>query len=600
MDFTSIHPASANQAHRVDLHLWRGAPKNHDPDRPIEILVNDGFVVGFCPSRLQPAWSAYRVAGSKDAAAFDRPLKYYDDMRLPGEERIGAGTFGKLGGVQLNVGHMTPNAVINRQFGRLAQLETFLMSNMSPQYGSLNQGVWLKLEDAIRDIEDEDGKDHVWAIVGPVFDDQPALISRGDGKHLPVPESYFCIVVEPHSYPYDTPSRVHINCYRIPQDAPRSALPGDYPATLDEIEDVTGLEFFASWGRETPIGEVLADAEVVEPVGPSRMEQALRTQRDEAHREAAEIPIADEAEFDSIKGMIEALEAEAAGIQTLQRELTDEEIECLHRIQHTISWLIRARDLHEEPEIDPDVEPEVEPPNLVTYKIVEDQNDKLKTAARTACNFWNGFLEPSSPVVIRLGIFTQTGNTIARAFLPWENEGTRYGRVEFNTKYLDDFTDNEIAGTLVHEIAHTLGIGFDAWDELFSRHDGMFTDDAIAALPALGTMEVERDYGPGTRFSHWDEQIFGAELMTGLKDPTGEFVMPVTLDVMTLLGHDVDENSRLTENTDLDSLLRDSASMVFSRQGEVERIDREHFEETEEFETIPHHDLDDAEAAAAE
>ena len=107
---------------------------------------------------------------------------------------------------------------------------------MSPQYGSLNTGVWLKLENAIREIEDEPGKDHVWAIVGPVFGDQPASIERGPGKYLPVPEAYFCITVDPHSYPYDTPSRVDIDCFVIPQDAAAGSFPGDYPATLEEID----------------------------------------------------------------------------------------------------------------------------------------------------------------------------------------------------------------------------------------------------------------------------------------------------------------------------------------------------------------------------
>ena len=50
---------------------------------------------------------------------------------------------------------MTPNEVINRQFGRLAQMETFLMSNMSPQYATLNLGVWSKLEKAIRENGDK-------------------------------------------------------------------------------------------------------------------------------------------------------------------------------------------------------------------------------------------------------------------------------------------------------------------------------------------------------------------------------------------------------------------------------------------------------------
>jgi len=161
MDHTTIHPMSANQAHRIDLHLWRGPPENQDAARPVQILVNQGYVVGFCPERLQPAWSAYRVAHADENVDFERPLHYHDDLRLDENLRVGRKTFGKIGGVQLNVGHMTPNEVINRQFGRLAQMETFLMSNMSPQYASLNSGVWLKLEDAIRSIEDDPDKDHV-------------------------------------------------------------------------------------------------------------------------------------------------------------------------------------------------------------------------------------------------------------------------------------------------------------------------------------------------------------------------------------------------------------------------------------------------------
>ena len=60
---------------------------------------------------------------------------------------------------------------------------------MSPQYASLNSGVWLKLETAIRKIKDDPEKDHVWAIVGPVFDDEPASVYRGQDKYLPIPHS---------------------------------------------------------------------------------------------------------------------------------------------------------------------------------------------------------------------------------------------------------------------------------------------------------------------------------------------------------------------------------------------------------------------------
>ena len=575
MDHTTIHPHCLNQSHLIDLHLWRGAPKNLDDTRPIEVLVNHGYVVGFCPERLQPAWSAYRVAHADDDVDYDRPLMYYDDMRLEDVFRIGRKTFGKIGGIQLNVGHMTPNEVINRQFGRLAQMETFLMSNMSPQYASLNSGVWLKLETAIREIKDEKGKDHVWAIVGPVFGEEPASVYRGHGKHLPIPDSYFCVIVDPHSYPYDTPSRVHIDCFIIPQDAPSSSNPEDYPASLEEVEEATNLKFFSSWGRDLAV-ELAFKEEASH--SESRLMQILRQKKDEWETAQSEIKKS-QSEAGTINELIEFLEAEAAQIQRQGRVLTDQELKRLETIQHTISWLLKARDL-----LSPPKKP-IESSHFITYKITSDMEGKLKRGARTACNFWNRFVQPKYSIVIRLGMFTQNSDTIARAYEPYVKEDTRYGRVEFNTKFLSRFTEDQISGTIIHEIGHTLGIGWEEWDDLFNRKTGMFKSKAVRKLKSLAQMEVELDGGSGTAFAHWDELRFDKELMTGYQDH-GEYVLPVTIDVMDVLGHSVQE--RLSISTPLNELLQDAASVIFSRQSEVRHLDLEYFEETEVFENIPH------------
>ncbi|QDV50084.1 DNA/RNA non-specific endonuclease [Gimesia fumaroli] len=574
MDYTSIHPSSINLAHLIDLHLWRGAPQNLDETRPIEILVNHGYVVGFSSDRLQPAWSAYRVAHADEDVDYDRPLSYYDDMRLSEEYRIGRKTFGRIGGIQLNVGHMTPNEVINRQFGRLAQLETFLMSNMSPQYASLNSGVWLKLETAIREIKDEQGKDHLWAIMGPVFGDNPPLINRGQGKHLPVPEHYFCLVVDPQIYPYDTLSKVAIDCFLIPQTAPRNSRPEDYPVTLEELEEITNLKFFASWARELP-HEPLASTATVFPTESRLMKVLERKRSEELAMAKAE---AVDTKADSIDELIEILKSEAEGIQAQRGTLIEEDLTRLRTIQHTISWLIRARDISPE-------EDERQGATLITYKITSDIGGKLEQGARTACNFWNRFVEPKQSIVIRLGIFTQNSNTIARAYKPYENNGIRYGRVEFNTKFLANYADDAIAGTIIHEIGHSLGIGFNKWSELFDRETGLFKSKAIRKLGTLEYMEVEREGGPGTAFSHWDELKFDKELMTGYKDH-GEHVLPVTIDLMKILGHTVIE--RITEKTLLSDLLQDAASVMFSRQDEAKLLNLDYFEDTELLETIPH------------
>jgi len=130
-----------------------------------------------------------------------------------------------------------------------------------------------------------------------------------------------------------------------------------------------------------------------------------------------------------------------------------------------------------------------------------------------------------------------------------------------------------------------LGIGWDDWTGLFDSATGRFGDAAVGRFAALAQMEVERDGGPGTALSHWDEGLFDRELMTGYKDK-GEYVLPITIDVMEAFGHQVIE--RLPGQTSLEELLQGIASMVFSRQDEVRQIDLDHFEETPIRETVPH------------
>ena len=245
---TTVHPTSKDCEHLIDLFVFKGQPVNNDQNRDIVVLVNQGYVVGFSPDRLQPVWAAYRVAGFDQDVDYDRPHLYYDDHRLDPAQRIGAKPFGSHDNIQYHVGHMVPNEVINRQFGRLAQMETFFMSNMCPQRGSLNTGTWMKLENAIANIQDVPRqRDHVWAVVGPVFGDAPDVLTRSDGKQVPIPEAFFCITFDPFRYPWDRLSNVAIAAFLIPQDAPGGSDPTDYLSDIEEIERRTRLSFLPGW-----------------------------------------------------------------------------------------------------------------------------------------------------------------------------------------------------------------------------------------------------------------------------------------------------------------------------------------------------------------
>ena len=102
-DRTTIHPASMDQKHLIDLFLFKGRPVNNDTDRDVVILVNQGYVVGFSLDRLLPLWAAYRVAGFDRDVDYDRPNLYYDDDRLDEAHRISPNTFGTKNGIRYPV-----------------------------------------------------------------------------------------------------------------------------------------------------------------------------------------------------------------------------------------------------------------------------------------------------------------------------------------------------------------------------------------------------------------------------------------------------------------------------------------------------------------
>jgi len=215
--------------------------------------------------------------------------------------------------------------------------------------------------------------------------------------------------------------------------------------------------------------------------------------------------------------------------------------------------------------------------SIITYHIVSDQYGALRSSAKQACDFWNRYVRPFNPIVVRLGTFTSDGRVIARAYEPYKRDGTVYGVIEFNTQFIDNFDRFEITSTLIHEIGHTLGIGWGKWMSLFSKKTGDFYKSSIAKVPELKKMKVELDYDRGTKLSHWDEKLFDKELMTGIKD-NDEAVLPVTIDVMTLLDHEVKE--KLSKKRSLREILNEMEKMVFSRMEEVTPLKRDVFIET--------------------
>lgn len=242
-DNSSLLPVCAPIAHFLEFFCLHGTPANAQTNPPVQIIVNHGYALGFCPDRGQPLWAAYQVAAAVKDLDFQRPEFFYDDPRLPEAWRIGTQGYARVAGQTYDRGHMVPNFAINTQFGRVAQFETFMMSNIVPQRSPMNRGIWKNLEHGIVKSYAPMRK-HVWVMTGPVFAPNPPMIERRNGKLIPVPEALFLIIAEPERYPYDAPGNLNILALMIPQEHP-STKPETAPiSTLPEIEARTGLTFF--------------------------------------------------------------------------------------------------------------------------------------------------------------------------------------------------------------------------------------------------------------------------------------------------------------------------------------------------------------------
>jgi hypothetical protein len=113
------------------------------------------------------------------------------------------------------------------------------------------------------------------------------------------------------------------------------------------------------------------------------------------------------------------------------------------------------------------------------------------------------------------GILGQAGPTAVRTDSSLPATATmKFDIVDVNAMGLGVFAE-----VVQHEMSHSLGFG-SIWDRLGLVENGLYTGenafDEFIAMGGTGSgIPVEQDGGAGTAGSHWDEETFNNELMTG-------------------------------------------------------------------------------------
>jgi endonuclease G len=202
--------AASNLAHAWEQRapLPPQACQVHSPygfaatQRPAQPICREAYLVAYDAPVKIPVYVAYTLLPQNALGCFPRTNAFVADQSLGG---TGARP-DDYAGTGYDKGHAAPDGDLS--WSQQVEYESFLMTNMYPQHGSLNRGIWKLLETSIRG----------WAVQlnQPYTIYVGAFYGAGDesiGNGVIVPHGYYKIVINnatkeiagwafPHTKPY--------------------------------------------------------------------------------------------------------------------------------------------------------------------------------------------------------------------------------------------------------------------------------------------------------------------------------------------------------------------------------------------------------------
>ncbi len=217
--------------------------------RTAQPICREAYLVAYDAPVKIPAYVAYTLLPQNALGCFPRTNAFVADASVPGGARPD-----DYAGTGYDKGHAAPDGDLS--WSQIVEYESFLMTNMYPQHGSLNRGIWKLLETSVRG----------WAVQlnQPFTIYVGAFYGAGNeyiGKGVIVPHGYYKIVVNhatgqiagwsfPHTKPYVNLGN-DLTKFRVPvaQIQQQAGVKYGFPANAQEV--APGREWPVDYGALT-------------------------------------------------------------------------------------------------------------------------------------------------------------------------------------------------------------------------------------------------------------------------------------------------------------------------------------------------------------
>jgi DNA/RNA endonuclease G (NUC1) len=214
------------------------------------LLVRPQYTLSYNQSRGTPNWVSYELDARQMVSGQDRCNCFTADPGLPADKQIFTSDYTNGG---YDRGHMTRSA--DRTVANVDNASTFYLTNIVPQQGDLNQGVWAQFENALGDSA-RAGR-AVYIITGPLYSRSKTLTYiKNEGK-IAIPDSTWKVAfVGPRNggVPFDRATMgawgslagTTVLAVNMPNVAGVRNNPWSmYLTTVDRIEEATGYDFLS-------------------------------------------------------------------------------------------------------------------------------------------------------------------------------------------------------------------------------------------------------------------------------------------------------------------------------------------------------------------
>ena len=198
----------------------------YEPEARGEIVRHTCYSLSYIEEHEQPEWVYYLLKSEYVSGG----VKRTDDFRPDGAVSTGSAQLSDYKGSGYDRGHLCPAGDMKQS--RQAMSETFFLSNMSPQVGAFNRGVWSSLEGQVRQWAL--ALDSVYVVTGPVFADNIGAIGA---SRVTVPGYYYKVLY--------SPARGGMMAAFLLPNASGLGKWTEYAVAVDSVEAVTGIDFFS-------------------------------------------------------------------------------------------------------------------------------------------------------------------------------------------------------------------------------------------------------------------------------------------------------------------------------------------------------------------